>query len=100
MAAGDIRPAEGKIALQFLDDEEEEEEEEKEQPQRGSTPVMAEEPERAIPAVCVGVGPRVTVCKKGDTVLVRKYARNGGIAISAETRILDSWCVVATIANK
>lgn len=44
-------------------------------------------------AICVGVGKDVSVCKRGETVSVQRYARHAGIKVSDETVICEEYLV-------
>lgn len=87
-----IQPAENMVALRFLDDLSEEDDSE---PTSGALPTYPTQ-SKAVAAFCVGVGKKVTVCKKGDTVLVREYARYG-LSVGDNTVIVESYCVAAKI---
>lgn len=88
MTALGIEPAEGYVALEFLDGED-----------RGDhsrpAPVSSDENE-AIMAMCVGAGKKVSVCKRGDTVLVRPYARHG-IRVGENVVLVEAYCVVGRV---
>jgi hypothetical protein len=86
-----IEPAEGMIALEFLDDEKQEET----RPQYDA-PSSSDDYNEAVFAICVGVGKKVTNCKRGDTVVVRAYARHG-VKVDDDVVIVESYCVVGTV---
>lgn len=87
-----IEPAEGFVALEFLDDEKQDEER-NQYAEPGSDSYN-----EALFAVCVGVGKKVTVCKRGDTVVVRAYAREG-IHVSDDVVLCESYCVVGKVTT-
>ncbi len=60
-----VEPAEGTVALKFINDE---------------------------LATCEGAGRDVTICKRGDTVVVDKWARQG-INIGDDIIIAAAYCV-------
>lgn len=85
-----IEPAEGYVALEFIEDEPES----RPSPQAGSGASN-----ETCFAVCVGVGKKVTVCKTGDTVVVRSYARENGLKISDDVSLVEAYLVVGTVAK-
>lgn len=87
-------PAEGKIAVQILDDIDNDEREDQ---ASGSDEPGCDSYNEALIAVCVGVGPKVTTCKKGETVFIYKWARDSGVRVDDDTRIIDAGCVAAKI---
>lgn len=67
-----VKPAEGKVAVRFVDDEEDG----KPSPSAivpGSPESMSHE---GVLAIVAGVGTKVTGIKKGDTVVMRAWARD------------------------
>lgn len=90
----DISPAEGFIAVEFLDDDEDEDER---AANRRSYPTVDDDYNEAVAAYVVGIGKKVTTCKKGDTVFVRKYARNA--IHMGSTYFVEAYCVVATVKS-
>jgi hypothetical protein len=86
-----IEPAEGMVALEFLDEEKQEEE------RSGyDAPPSSDDYNEAVFAICVGVGKKVTSCKRGDTVLVRAYAREG-VHVSDDVVLVEAYCVLGTV---
>lgn len=90
-----IKPTGNQVAVQFLDDEDEEAEE------RGAmasnAPTSDESYNELCYAICVGVGPEAQKgIKKGDALLVKKYARSG--AHIDDVYLIDSWAVSASIS--
>jgi len=93
MATPDIKPVEGYVALQLLDDESEEEREARRRASNGPSESYNE----AMYAVVVGIGPKGPAgVKKGSTVLVRKYARDG-LRISDDVVLVESYCIAAVV---
>lgn len=93
----DIEPAEGYVALEFLDDYEAEE---KTDPGAGSSGAIGpavEDYNNVCFAMCIGVGKKVTSCKRGDTVIVRKYARENGIKVSDDVMLVEAYLVVGKV---
>jgi hypothetical protein len=86
-----IEPAEGMIALEFLDDEKQEETRPK-----YDAPPSSDAYNEAVFAICVGVGKKVTTCKRGDTLVVRAYAREG-VRVSDDVVIVEAYCVLGTV---
>lgn len=81
----DIKPAEGMIAVKFVDDADDE----------------AYEPEgfdnEGVLAIVLGVGAKTKV-KKGDTVITRSYARDG-TCLGDGVHLIDDYCILATIGK-
>ena len=95
----EIEPAAGLIALQFLDHEDDEP---KSTPRPGQSTAEPDQDE-AILAICVGVGKpaqkgQTMPCAKGDTVLVRAYARHG-IRVGDDVVLCESYCVVGIVTD-
>lgn len=86
-----LKPAEGKIAVRFVDDEEEEASES----MAGTGPQPSQD--EAVLAVVTGVGPKVTGVKKGDTVALRGWTRYSPKVGSIT--ICDAYDVLGTIAG-
>jgi hypothetical protein len=69
-----IKPAEGTLAVKFLDEDDDD---------RESSPNLpAAEPTEPLDyegclAIVMAIGPKVTVAKVGDTVVTSEWARNG-----------------------
>lgn len=74
----DIIPSGSNVALEFLDDDEQSDENE------------------CLYAMCVGVGKDVKSCKRGDTVIVDKWAREG-LKVSDTVVLCESYCVRAVV---
>jgi hypothetical protein len=96
MSALQIEPAEGLFALEFLDDEEEETEE---QNQTAQTPYPEPTPREGCFAIVVGVGKKITGYKRGDTVIVDSYARNG-LKIGNNVVLVESYLVKGKVTAK
>jgi hypothetical protein len=86
-----IDPAEGYVALEFLEDEAQEAE------RADYDAPNSDDYSEAVFAVCVGVGKKVTVCKRGDTVIVREYARQG-VHISDDVVLVEAYCVLGIVS--
>lgn len=86
-------PAEGKIAVQILDDIDGDE---KEDQATGANVPSSDSYNEALIAICVGVGPKVTTCKKGDTVYLYKWAECG-LKLGEGVRVVDAGCVAAKV---
>jgi hypothetical protein len=88
-----IEPAEGMVALEFLDDA-------KQETTRPNydAPSGSDDYNTAIFAIVVGVGKKVTNCKRGDTVVVRAYAREG-IKVDDDVVIVEAYCVVGKVTT-
>lgn len=92
----DVEPVEGFVALQIVDDETEEE-------RKARIARNAHAPSQsyneAIYAIVVGIGPKGPKgVKKGDTVLVRKYARDG-LRLDENTVLCESYCIAAVVGG-
>lgn len=87
----DFKPAPGKIALRFVDD--------------GGEYVKLKDSSESHPpsddavmATVVAAGAEVKGLKKGDTVLVHSYAKDG-TRVDDTTVVTDSWCWIGTIVD-
>jgi hypothetical protein len=89
MSALQIEPAEGMVAIEFVDDEDEE----PANAQQAETPSSYNE---ACFAICVGVGKKVTRCKRGDTVIVMSFARQG-IKIGDDVTLCEEYVVKGVV---
>lgn len=87
MANMQIEPAEGMVALEFLDDGDEKTESYRNDPGEASEGIFA---------MCVGVGRDVKRCKRGDTVIVDKWAREG-MKVGDGVILVDQWAVKGTV---
>lgn len=91
MSTLQIEPTGDNVALEFLGDDAAEE---TDQYVPNDAPSVGEN--KLVYAMCVGVGnvdgKPVTVCKRGDTVLVDEWAKQG-FKISDDVYIASSWCV-------
>jgi hypothetical protein len=84
MTAFGLEPGEGYVALEFLDPE----------PTSHARPKPVDNDDiDAIPALCVGIGRDVSVCQRGDTVMVRPHARNG-VKVGSNVVLAEAYCVV------
>lgn len=90
-----IKPAEGMVALAFVDSDEEVDEEIKKSVSYNSTPYEPK-PYCGLLAIVLGIGPNVTTCKVGDTVVVGPYARDG-LKIGENSVLTDAYHIKATI---
>jgi len=88
----DIEPAVGCVALRILD----EEEPESERTPSMSGPVAAEKDNKAVMALCVGIGKDVKQCKKGDTVFCRDFVRHG-LKVDDDTVIVEAYAVMGRV---
>ena len=86
----DVKPAEGKVVLRFVDDVDGDDE-----PAAGYAPMPSADYEGLL-AIVIGVGAKVTGCKKGDTVVTSPWARDG-LKLGDNTYVCDAWCIQATI---
>lgn len=85
MSSLHIEPAEGMVALEFLDEEDDEERPSYDEYNDG-------QPNEGVYAICVGVGRDVKRCKRGDTVIVDKWAREG-MKVGDDVVLADQWVV-------
>lgn len=74
-------PAEGYIAIELLDTD-----------APGRMPHSSDEHD-SLRALCVGAAGDVTVCKRGDEIRVRPYARNG-VRMGESIVLVEAYCVV------
>ena len=79
-----IEPSEGCVAIEFLEQET--------ASHARPAPVATDESD-ALLATCVGVGRGVDACKRGDTVKVRPYARNG-VKLGSNVVMVEAYCVL------
>jgi len=94
----DIKPIEGMVALQIVDDESEEERE-KRLAIRANGIAPSDSYNEAIIAIVVGIGPKGPAgLKKGSTVMVRKYARDG-LRLDEDTVLVETYCIVAVVGG-
>ena len=92
----ECRPVEGFVALQIVDDETEEERERRLAERSGAPSDSYNE---AIVAIVVGIGPKgPSGVKRGSTVLVRKYARDG-LRLDDDTVLVETYCIAAVIGG-
>lgn len=76
----DIIPSGSNVALEFLDSDDDQPNDEND----------------CLYALCVGVGKDVKSCKRGDTVIVDKWAREG-LKVSDTVVLCESYCVRAVV---
>lgn len=93
MSTLQIEPAEGYIALEFLDEVAEDDEEPEQRQGYAGAPTIDNE---GLFAMVVGVGKKVTNCKRGDTVVVSKWAKEG-MRIGDDVVLCDSYVVKAIV---
>jgi len=97
-----IKPAEGKLAVLFVDDDDEDDEDVgvAKVSSFGAAPAdPSDAEEEGCLAIVQGVGDKVKA-KKGQTVVVRPWARRDGLKIAGSPiRIIDSWNVMATLGD-
>jgi hypothetical protein len=86
----DIKPAEGMVAVKFVDDGDGDDDAASATP---SEPM----PYEGVLAIVLGVGAKTSV-KKGDTIVVRPYARDG-LCLGDGVYLIDSYCIAATIGK-
>lgn len=91
----ELKPVENKIVLKFLDEETDEERDQRQN--RYNAPSATVEPEKALYAQVVAVGPKSDV-KKGNVVLVRQWARDG-LDLGDDTVLTDDYCVMAVVLS-
>lgn len=90
--AVDIKPREGMVAIQFVDDDGDEEGSET------SYPSTTEGPDyNGCLATVVGVGDKVKDVKKGSIVVTSRWARDGGTKVGSKTRIVSAFDIIATL---
>lgn len=101
----EFEPAEGLIAVELLDDEDEDEEPKAPKApspampmSRGGPPQPVDRRDKTVMVQCVAVGKKVTNCKKGQILFVRKYAVEDATEID-DTLIIGSYAVVATVKS-
>ena len=82
-----IQPAEGKVALRFVDDLDDDGD-------MSSNAIDADYD--GLLAIVLGVGAKVSGIKKGDTVICQPYARDG-LSTGDNTVIVESYCIAGTI---
>lgn len=87
MSALQIEPAEGYVALEFLDGNEDDE-----SPPSSRSGAQQSDSDNLVFAMCVGTGKKVTCCKRGDTVVVMPYARQG-MRVSDDVVIVEAYLV-------
>lgn len=83
-----IKPAEGMVALSFVDDLDDD----------GDIDQDTDADYDGLLAIVVGVGPKVTGIKKGDTVVTRPYARDG-LNVGNGIVLVESYCIAGTIGT-
>ena len=98
MAVGDIKPAEGMIAIQLFDEYDDDDEEGPPSSHRGAE-LAERDPDRVIMGLCVGIGPGVKSCKPGDTVCLKPWAKHG-YEVGGKVRITDACNVVGTVSPR
>jgi len=82
-----IQPAEGKVAVKFVDDLDGD----------GDTTAAAPDADYdGLLAIVLGVGAKVSGVKKGDTVICSPWARDG-LCIGDNAYMVDSYCIAGTI---
>ena len=86
LAGVDIQPAEGKVALKFVDDLDDD----------GDLDEDTDVDNDGLIAIVIGVGTGVKNVKKGDTVVTTPWARDG-LCIGDNTYICDAWCIAGTV---
>jgi len=94
----DIKPLEGQVALELLDDGDDDDDT---QPMAQSPGAVGAEDSynEAIFAIVVGVGTKVNV-KKGDTVICRPYVRNALRAPGSKNVVIcDQYCIAAVVTK-
>lgn len=92
-----IEPADGMVAVEFLDDADEEAEEGYQSPNAAAE---SGEYHKAVFAMCLGVGKNPNAkpnYKRGDTILVRESARKYAIEVSGETCLVNQYDVVGKV---
>lgn len=88
----EIKPAEGMIAVRFVDDDLEEERRET----YAASPDSYEN--EALLAIVVAVGPKVSGVKKADVALLRSYAADG-VKLGDGIVLIESYCVLGTVKS-
>lgn len=92
----EIKPAEGKIAIRFVDDDDDGDE--------GSASASPSAPESGVEyegvlAIVLAVGPKVAGTKKGDVVVMSPWARDSSLCIGGGTHICGAYQIEATLAK-
>lgn len=82
-----ITPAEGKIALAFLEGED---------GQAQSYPSEPGHPDECLLALVTAVGPKVKGVDEGDTVIVSSWARSSP-TVGGSTHLVDAYAVLGKI---
>jgi hypothetical protein len=99
MAAGDIKPAEGMIAVMLFDEYDDDDES---PPSSRPADVQREyekDPDRVIMGVCMGVGAGVKSCKAGETVCLKPWARYG-FEVGGGVRLTEASNVVGVVSPR
>lgn len=91
----EVKPAEGMLAVRFVDDIDGEEAQEATNPAPAAAVPETKEDE-ALVAVVLGVGASVKGVKKSDTVILRSYARHG-LRIGKNTAIVEAYSLAAIL---
>lgn len=95
LAGGKIKPAEGYLAVRFVDDDDEETNEKAEQSSYEGGPQPSAVEYEGCLAVVAAVGSKVSA-KVGDTIVTRPYARDG-VKIGTGLVLIENYCVLATV---
>lgn len=93
MADIEYKPLGSQVALKILDMGDDEDD----KPTSSSYPTPDDDYNKAILAIVKGIGTEVKAkVKMGDTVFVRKYAKDG-IRLEDDVVIADEYCLLATV---
>jgi co-chaperonin GroES (HSP10) len=93
-----IKPAEGKLAVRFVDDPDADDQSEAMKAgymatQSSPSPISND----GCLAEVIAVGPKVKNAKKGDVVVTNEWARDG-VKLDDGVTIVDDYCVLAIVA--
>lgn len=95
LTGADITPAEGKLAVRFIDDDDDDDDETTAAAQYPSAP-GEEVPYKGCLAIVLDVGPKAGTAKKGNIIVVSPWAKRG-LKIGDDVIIIDSYSVQATL---
>lgn len=95
----DIKPVEGMVALQILDDPKAKRDDSSDgMVSSSSSPSLDDSYNTALTALVIGIGPKGPAgVKKGSIVLCRGYARDG-LDIGDDVVLTDSYCIAGIVS--
>lgn len=92
----DIKPVEGMVALQILDDPKAKDDDSSDMVSASGAP-SDDSYNTALTAIVIGIGPKGPAgVKKGSIVLCRGYARDG-LRIDDDVVLTDSYCIAGVV---